>query len=214
MACAPHRGAQRTADDHRARGRRGRHGCLAVGGGRRAGLDDSTPCWWRSPVRADLRHVVDLLRCAVGGSCTPIAIARSATATSTSWCSGPSWRPARVYSGRRLHRAPVGAGFGRPRSWPSRYRSVFMSLRSTGPISCLPGPGTASTAPSCGHAVGAGVRGRPGIQGVSTPVCLLVVTAAPAVVISGCELRGHRRTADALAKNVQSGPPQAVVMQM
>jgi low temperature requirement protein LtrA len=40
--------------------------------------------------------------------------------------------------------------------------------------------------------------------GVSTPVCLLVVTAAPAVVVASFELRGHRRTADALAKNVES----------
>ncbi|MFZ3267208.1 MAG: low temperature requirement protein A [Mycobacterium sp.] len=35
--------------------------------------------------------------------------------------------------------------------------------------------------------------------GVSTPVCLLVVTAAPAVVVASFELLGHRRTADAVA---------------
>ena len=37
--------------------------------------------------------------------------------------------------------------------------------------------------------------------GVSTPTCLLVVTAAPAAVVAGFELHGHRRTAHALAKN-------------
>jgi len=40
--------------------------------------------------------------------------------------------------------------------------------------------------------------------GVSTPVCLLVVTAAPAVVVAGFELLGHRRIADVLAKNAGS----------
>jgi low temperature requirement protein LtrA len=40
--------------------------------------------------------------------------------------------------------------------------------------------------------------------GVSTPVCLLVVTAAPAVVVAGFESRGHRRTAEALANTVES----------
>ena len=35
---------------------------------------------------------------------------------------------------------------------------------------------------------------------VSMPICLLVVTAAPAVVVCGFELLGHRRTADALAR--------------
>jgi low temperature requirement protein LtrA len=37
--------------------------------------------------------------------------------------------------------------------------------------------------------------------GVSMPVCLLVVMAAPAAVVAGYELLGHRRTAEALAKN-------------
>jgi hypothetical protein len=37
--------------------------------------------------------------------------------------------------------------------------------------------------------------------GVSTPVCLLVVTAAPAAVVTSFESRGHRRTAYALAKS-------------
>jgi low temperature requirement protein LtrA len=36
--------------------------------------------------------------------------------------------------------------------------------------------------------------------GVSTPVCLLVVTAAPAVVVCGFEFPGHRRTADVLGR--------------
>ena len=34
--------------------------------------------------------------------------------------------------------------------------------------------------------------------GVSTPLCLLVVTAAPAAVVAGYESLGHRRTAQAL----------------
>ncbi len=38
--------------------------------------------------------------------------------------------------------------------------------------------------------------------GVSTSLCLLVVTAAPAVVICGFEFLGHERTADALARGV------------
>ena len=37
--------------------------------------------------------------------------------------------------------------------------------------------------------------------GVSMPVCLLVVMAAPAAVVASYELLGHRRTAEALAKN-------------
>jgi hypothetical protein len=37
--------------------------------------------------------------------------------------------------------------------------------------------------------------------GVSTPTCLLVVTAAPAAVVASFESHGHRRTAHALAKN-------------
>jgi hypothetical protein len=41
--------------------------------------------------------------------------------------------------------------------------------------------------------------------GVSTPTCLLVVTAAPAAVVASFESRGHRRTAHALAKNARSG---------
>jgi uncharacterized membrane protein YdbT with pleckstrin-like domain len=40
--------------------------------------------------------------------------------------------------------------------------------------------------------------------GVPTPVCLLVVTAAPAVVVTSFELLGHRRTADAVADIVGS----------
>ncbi len=36
---------------------------------------------------------------------------------------------------------------------------------------------------------------------VSMPLCLLVVTAAPAVVVCGFELLGHQRTADALARS-------------
>ena len=40
--------------------------------------------------------------------------------------------------------------------------------------------------------------------GVSTPVCLLVVTAAPTVVIASFELLGHRRTADAVANSARS----------
>jgi hypothetical protein len=35
-------------------------------------------------------------------------------------------------------------------------------------------------------------------------VCLLVVTAAPAVVVASFELRGHRRTADAVANSARS----------
>jgi low temperature requirement protein LtrA len=41
--------------------------------------------------------------------------------------------------------------------------------------------------------------------GVSTPVCLLVVTAAPAAIVVGFELLGHRRTADMLAANTRPG---------
>ena len=41
--------------------------------------------------------------------------------------------------------------------------------------------------------------------GVSTPTCLLVVTAAPAAVVASFESHGHRRTAHALAKNAGSG---------
>jgi hypothetical protein len=37
--------------------------------------------------------------------------------------------------------------------------------------------------------------------GVSTPVCLLVVTAAPAVVVCGFEFLGYRRTADVLGRS-------------
>jgi len=37
--------------------------------------------------------------------------------------------------------------------------------------------------------------------GISTPLCLLVVTAAPAVVVCGFEFLGHQRTADALARS-------------
>jgi low temperature requirement protein LtrA len=37
--------------------------------------------------------------------------------------------------------------------------------------------------------------------GISTPLCLLVVTAAPAVVVCGFEFFGHQRTADALARS-------------
>jgi hypothetical protein len=40
--------------------------------------------------------------------------------------------------------------------------------------------------------------------GVSTPVCLLVVTAAPAAVVASFESHGHRRTAHALAKSTGS----------
>jgi low temperature requirement protein LtrA len=40
--------------------------------------------------------------------------------------------------------------------------------------------------------------------GVSTPVCLLVVMAAPAAAVASFELLGHRHTADALAKSVRS----------
>jgi hypothetical protein len=40
--------------------------------------------------------------------------------------------------------------------------------------------------------------------GVSTPVCLLVVTAAPAAVVASLESHGYRRTAHALAKNAGS----------
>jgi low temperature requirement protein LtrA len=36
---------------------------------------------------------------------------------------------------------------------------------------------------------------------VSMPLCLLVVTAAPATVVCGFELLGHQRTADALARS-------------
>jgi hypothetical protein len=41
--------------------------------------------------------------------------------------------------------------------------------------------------------------------GVSTPVCLLVVTAAPAAVVASYEWLGHQRTSDALARSVDSG---------
>jgi hypothetical protein len=41
--------------------------------------------------------------------------------------------------------------------------------------------------------------------GVSTPTCLLVVTAAPAAGVASFESHGHRRTAHALAKNAGSG---------
>ncbi|HXO58098.1 MAG TPA: low temperature requirement protein A, partial [Mycobacterium sp.] len=41
--------------------------------------------------------------------------------------------------------------------------------------------------------------------GVSTPTCLLVVTAAPAAFVASFESHGHRRTAHALAKNARSG---------
>ena len=37
--------------------------------------------------------------------------------------------------------------------------------------------------------------------GVSTPLCLLVVTAAPAAVVAGYESLGHRRTAQALGRS-------------
>lgn len=37
--------------------------------------------------------------------------------------------------------------------------------------------------------------------GVSMPVCLLIVMAAPAAVVASYELLGHRRTAEALANN-------------
>jgi low temperature requirement protein LtrA len=36
--------------------------------------------------------------------------------------------------------------------------------------------------------------------GVSTPVCLLVITAAPAMVVGSFELLGHQRTADVVAR--------------
>jgi hypothetical protein len=38
--------------------------------------------------------------------------------------------------------------------------------------------------------------------GVSTPLCLLVVTAAPAAVVAGFEWQGHRRTSRALARSL------------
>jgi low temperature requirement protein LtrA len=44
--------------------------------------------------------------------------------------------------------------------------------------------------------------------GVSTPVCLLVVTAAPAAVVAGYEWIGHQRTSDALARSAESGGRQ------
>jgi low temperature requirement protein LtrA len=44
--------------------------------------------------------------------------------------------------------------------------------------------------------------------GVSTPVCLLVVTAAPAAVVGGYEWQGHRRTARALARAAGWGGPE------
>jgi low temperature requirement protein LtrA len=40
--------------------------------------------------------------------------------------------------------------------------------------------------------------------GVPMPLCLLVVTAAPAAVVASFEAHGHRRTARALAKNTGS----------
>jgi low temperature requirement protein LtrA len=42
--------------------------------------------------------------------------------------------------------------------------------------------------------------------GVSTPLCLLVVTAAPAAVVAGYEWLGHQRTSAALARGAKSGP--------
>jgi low temperature requirement protein LtrA len=39
--------------------------------------------------------------------------------------------------------------------------------------------------------------------GVSTPVCLLVVAAAPAVVVASVESRGHRRTAEHLQASIR-----------
>jgi hypothetical protein len=39
--------------------------------------------------------------------------------------------------------------------------------------------------------------------GVSTPVCLLVVAAAPAVVVASFESRGHRRTAEHLQASIR-----------
>ena len=44
--------------------------------------------------------------------------------------------------------------------------------------------------------------------GVSMPLCLLVVTAAPAVVVVGFESRGYQRTANALAKSAESATHQ------
>jgi low temperature requirement protein LtrA len=44
--------------------------------------------------------------------------------------------------------------------------------------------------------------------GVSTPVCLLVVTAAPAAVVASYEWLGHQRTSDALARSAESGGRQ------
>jgi low temperature requirement protein LtrA len=38
--------------------------------------------------------------------------------------------------------------------------------------------------------------------GISTPLCLLVVTAAPAAVVASYEWRGHHRTAQALARSL------------
>jgi low temperature requirement protein LtrA len=40
--------------------------------------------------------------------------------------------------------------------------------------------------------------------GASTPVCLLVVTAAPAAVVASYERLGHQRTSDALARSAES----------
>lgn len=42
--------------------------------------------------------------------------------------------------------------------------------------------------------------------GVSTPLCLLVVTAAPAAAVCGFELSGHRRTAETLAEELDRRP--------
>jgi low temperature requirement protein LtrA len=44
--------------------------------------------------------------------------------------------------------------------------------------------------------------------GVSTPVCLLVVTAAPAAVAASYEWLGHQRTSDALARGAEYGRRQ------
>jgi hypothetical protein len=44
--------------------------------------------------------------------------------------------------------------------------------------------------------------------GVSTPVCLLVVTAAPGVVVGSYEWIGHQRTSQALARSAESGGRQ------
>jgi low temperature requirement protein LtrA len=45
--------------------------------------------------------------------------------------------------------------------------------------------------------------------GVSMPVCLLIVTAAPATVVAGFELFGHRRTADVLVENAGPASPRS-----